>query len=598
MGQALDSGRVPAVRAALREVEALPAELRGPALHVAVARTYTLEQGADLYRLALACLPCQPSLAFGDLDVIEPELLDPSSALLSACPDAVLVLWRLEELHPRLVREGNGWTADERREAVELVSRRMRSLCEGFARVSPAPLFLSTLAAPQFAGRRLPDVHQPFGLSWAVHRLNADILELASSGGQVRAVDFSGWAAGLGAQVYDPKMEFFARQYLSAAGTAAFASELAHCLRPLVVPGAKVLALDLDNTLWGGILGEDGISGLKIGHDFPGNVYMRIQRLALGLKNRGALLALLSKNNLEDVREAFAAIPDMPLRLDDFAAVRVNWEPKHENLSDIARELNVGTDAFVFVDDQAFERESMVFHLPEVHVLDVTGDPLGILAALDRCCRFDSYSVSAADAARVVDYQRQCQRRELELGSATKDDFLHSLGLAAVVSPVRPETLPRVVQMLAKTNQFNATTRRHGEAAVRGMMRQPGAVLLTLSLSDRFGDQGIVGLAMALPGEREGTAVLDSFLLSCRALGRGAEQALWSVLLERLQALGLRALEASYLPTAKNAQVADLFDRLGMALVSESDGRRDYSLSLPVNMETPPWIQVAVQEHA
>ena len=391
-------------------------------------------------------------------------------------------------------------------------------------------------------------------------------------------------------------MELFARQPVAAAAATSFAYALAACLRPLRCPPAKVLAVDLDNMLWGGVVGEDGIAGLEIGHDFPGNIYRRIQHALLALKNRGVLLVLLSKNNPEDVKEAFAALPDMPLKLDDFSAVRINWQPKHENLRDAADELNLGLDSFVFLDDQAFEREQMAFRLPAVNVLAASEDPLHILNTLTACRDFDSYRVSAEDVARAGDYRAQSLRRQLDAQSENPATFLQTLGLKAVFARVDESRLGRAVQMLAKTNQFNVTTRRHGETELRRLCGDPRNILLTLALSDRFGDQGIIGLAIGVRGATDDELRVDSFLLSCRALGRGAEQALWAALLARAQALGYQSVRAEYRPTAKNQQVADLFDRLGMARDKHDQDGSLYTLRLGDLPRFPQWLEV--MDHA
>jgi FkbH-like protein len=391
-------------------------------------------------------------------------------------------------------------------------------------------------------------------------------------------------------------MDLYARQPIAGgAALISFAAALRRTLRALRRTPSKVLALDLDNTLWGGVLGEDGVSGLKIGSEYPGNVYLRIQQLALGLKRQGVLLVLLSKNNWTDVEQAFDSLPGMALRLSDFATLRVNWRPKHENLKEVAEELNLGLDSFVFVDDQGFEREEMAYFLPEVKILPVADDPLIIWRTLAGTDLFDAFQLSREDRARNADYGKQKERKTLAEKSESVEDFLQSLNLQASIEPVNENSLGRVVQMLGKTNQFNVTTRRHSELEVRRMLGAQGSILLTLSLRDRFGDQGIVGLLMAETEEAAGKAgsiKIDSFLLSCRAIGRGAELALWAEFLTQASAAGYKEVVAEYVATKKNSQVADLFDRLGMRLIEGDAQRRFYRLELPAQAEMPAWINL------
>jgi len=368
---------------------------------------------------------------------------------------------------------------------------------------------------------------------------------------------------------------------------------LVDTFRPLFLPPAKVLALDLDGVLWGGVLGEDGIDGIKIGHAFPGNIYRRIQLHVLALKRRGVLLALLSKNDYADVERAFSAMPSMPLKLEMFSALRVDWLEKSENLKEIAEELNLGLDSFVFVDDQAFEREQMRFNLPQVRILQASEDPLQTLSALMCCRAFDVYRVSKEDLRRTDDYVAQTQRRKLETTSCDQQNFLRALQLRAIITRVTEDTISRTVQMLGKTNQFNVTTRRHLEADVKKMLADPNNLLLLLSLSDRFGDQGIVGLGIVLGDPASKLAKVDSFLFSCRAIGRGAEQALWASLLIHISSMGYVSLHAEYLRTERNHQVSNLFERFGMT--KQNDGTEAYSkyvLNLPFQPSLPAWITI------
>lgn len=588
------SGRISAIREALEAIEKLPSAQRGRPFRLGICRTFTIEAQLDALTLGLSTLPCQPEIIVGDLENIEQLLLNAQSSMLLSAPDALLVLWRLEELHPRLVFEHDGMNAEEREKAATDIIDRIENLCAAYGKVAAAPLFLSTLPERFSFGNASSDVYAFHGPRRAVERINQALLDLAAQNPRIHIFDFSGWSQSRGQNAFDLKMDLYARQPIATESLMSFSARFASTFRPLLRPAAKVLALDLDNVLWGGVLGEDGIGGIKIGHDFPGNIYRRIQLHALALKRRGVLLALLSKNNWDDVEQAFSMLPDMPLKLNDFSALRVNWREKSQNLKEIAQELNLGLDSFVFVDDQAFEREQVKFGAPQVDVLPATEDPLQILRALTCCELFAVYRVSNSDSRRSSDYAAQAQRRKLESTSENADEFLHTLGLKAEIAPVAEETIARVVQMLMKTNQFNLTTKRHIESDVRRMLADSANVLLVLSLSDRFGDQGIVGLAIALGNSVSKEASIDSFLLSCRAIGRGAEQALWSSLLARISRKGYMTLRAEYLRTDKNGQVADLFEELGM---NRSDGNtekyRQYSLQLPSYPLSPSWIKVS-----
>ena len=275
------------------------------------------------------------------------------------------------------------------------------------------------------------------------------------------------WAAFEGTAYSDATLDFMARQPLSAKGQMALGLFLAQCLRPLIVPMRKALAVDLDGTLWGGIVGEDGVSGLELGHDFPANVHLRIQRELLELRNRGVLLVLLSKNNEADARQAFDSLPEMVLKWDDFAVRKINWKDKYQNLCEAARELNLSPDSFAFIDDSAYEREQMRQSMPEVLILNESPDPLHTLHALWKTDAFDSLGVSAEDQHRHFDYGLRASR---DAGAHQNDleGFLKSLRMEATIEEIGPSNLERIVTMLGKTNQFNLTTQRHSRAEGRG----------------------------------------------------------------------------------------------------------------------------------
>jgi len=404
-------------------------------------------------------------------------------------------------------------------------------------------------------------------------------------------LDLASWAASGGSVYADATIDFLARQPLRAEGQVGFALFIARCLRPLIVPRRKVLALDLDNTLWGGVVGEDGVNGLKLGHEFPGNIHLRIQRELLELRHRGVLLVLLSKNNEPDVRQAFESLPDMILKWDDFAVRKINWNHKHENLREAGRELGLGLDSFAFLDDSDYEREQMRQVIPEVLILNESSDPMQILRALWETDAFDAFSMSKEDRRRHEDYLLRGARN----AEAYQDDleaFLKSLEMEATIEEIGPPNIERVVTMLGKTNQFNLTTRRHSRAHVQAMLDLPGSIPLALRLRDKFGDQGIIAVLLAIPSGNDATMAVDSFLVSCRALGRGVEDALWAAMLRRANRQNVRRLEAEYIPTLRNSIVASLYDRLGLQRIEHNSSSTRYRLGPVTKVESPLWINL------
>jgi len=575
----------------LAQLRRLPESCKGREFRLSIARTFTLETQLESLEVALHTLPCRPVIRLGPLDNLEQALLEGNSELLIPRPDAVLVLWRLEELDPNLAFASGSMTIAQRRIAGEKIIQRFRLLVRGFMRTCHAPLFLSTL--PPLVGRKSQSSldAESESLTSVRARCNEAIRDLCRQNSQIHLFDFAGWIEQEGQQALDIKMDFYARQPIAPPAWMSFAGAMVRTLRPLRVPPAKVLAVDLDNVLWGGVLGEVGERGILLGADFPGNLYLRIQQSILDLRSRGVLLAMVSKNNEGDVCNLFRKRTDMPLQLRHFSSRRVNWADKHANLVEISRELGLGLESFVFLDDQAFEKRQMQHYLPQVRVLPAQEDPLGILDALRSTTLFDGLKVGKEDRRRAREYERSAKRTKLQAKSHSTKEFLRSLRLATRVRPVTHENMGRVVQLLLKTNQFNATTRRHDEASVRTMIADKRNSLLAIEAKDRFGDQGIVGLGFALATPESGEYRIDSFLLSCRALGRGVEQMLWHELMKDVHKKRGKQVKVEYLNSGRNAVVLGFFETLGLKKVFQTGDRRVYETSLPARSRPPAHIR-------
>lgn len=371
---------------------------------------------------------------------------------------------------------------------------------------------------------------------------------------------------------YDQRRYFWTKQPFSEAGTLRLAEHVWAGLRAVTTGPKKVLVLDLDNTLWGGIVGETGPLDLALGESPDGEAFIAFQRHLKDLSGRGVLLAVCSKNNPDDARAPFETNPNMVLSLADFARFEASWDHKPPVLARIADDLRLGLDSFVFFDDNPAEREHIRQALPEVEVVEVPSDPAEYVRALQAGLWFESAALTTADAERSRHYQLEKSRAGLLETSGTLDDYLRSLETRARVRPIDDADFLRVVQLIGKTNQFNLTTRRHAPADVRRMLDRPGSIGLTVRVTDRFGDHGLVAVLLTAPLEAENALLVDTWLMSCRVINRTVEQYCFNDLVERARALGYEALVGEYIPTSKNVHVANLYDRLGFDRVPASDG--------------------------
>ncbi len=359
---------------------------------------------------------------------------------------------------------------------------------------------------------------------------------------------------------YDARNYHWLKQPFSPLGLSMLARHLAAGLRVLTSGRKKVLVLDLDNTLWGGVVGETGPQGIVVGAEGEG--YLAFQKHVRRLRETGVLLAVCSKNNEADAREPFEKNDRMALQLDDFAAFHASWDAKPASLRRMAVELNLGLDSFVFFDDNPAERAHVRAELPEVTVVEVPPDPAHYVQALEESLAFESTGLTEADSQRTSQYAAESQRRNSLSSAASPDDYLASLEMKAEVLEMNHSNLDRVVDLITKTNQFNLTTRRHSRAAVEEMVAAKNSVCFAVSLADKFGDYGIVSVVLAVALD-DTTLRLDTWLMSCRAMGRTLEHFVMNRIATLARQSGYARVRGEYLPTPKNVPVQTLLSDFG-----------------------------------
>jgi FkbH-like protein len=355
---------------------------------------------------------------------------------------------------------------------------------------------------------------------------------------------------------------------------------MAH-LRAVLGLSRKVLVTDLDNTLWKGVIGEDGLDGIVVGPGSPeGESHLELQQYLLELKRRGILLAVCSKNNLEDAQVPFLRHRHMALTLEDFAAFRANWDDKATNLRALAAELSLGLDSFVLLDDSPVEREWIRAQLPEVAVVELGAAPLEFVRQLDRGRYFEALALSSEDLRRADQYRKQAQREKLRTPSASLDDFLRDLKLEASVEAVSERNIARVTQLINKTNQFNLTTRRYTEAQVRAFTHDASGWAGAFHLADRMDSYGLIGVLLCRATASDQWEV-DSWLMSCRSLGRQMEKFMFDRMIAAAIARRIRRIVGVYRPTAKNGLVKELYDQVGFRRIKEEHDEVYYELEVP-----------------
>lgn len=517
--------------------------------------------------------PVEAQLHVGEFDNYAAEIMEPDGELAAFKPDVVIIL-------PAVARcRYDGELSDpqdaQRGQAAKTATDLLQ-LADLAHRKTGAPVLLANFPLP--AGRD-PGAFRvrSAGSDWSFRKLvNLQLGMEAPS--HVTICDFEYLSARRGiAAARDDRAWFQSKQFGSADFVADCAREIAHLTTSRLRGPKKVVVLDLDNTLWGGVIGDDGVDGIVLGDvDATGQAYKAVQKLMLDFKARGLLLAVASKNDLDKAVEPFKTHPEMVLRLDDIVSFQANWGPKPDSLRTIAHELGLGLDSFVFIDDNPAEVEHVRQVLPEVDCILLDEDPARRVLQIQDSRLFDITSLTAEDAKRSEQYRVAAQRQSLQLETHTYDDYLISLTMAGEISPFNAVDIPRIAQLIARSNQFNLTTIRRQEPELITLMNDDSQLTFTMRLQDRFGDYGLIAIVIAtIRGEE---LVVDTWLMSCRVLKRQVEEEVFNELLRLARSNGLSRIRGVYLPSAKNGMVRDLYATLGFTCSLDQPERREFVL--------------------
>lgn len=419
-----------------------------------------------------------------------------------------------------------------------------------------------------------------YSLKEAINKFDTDVYELSKQHSNVKLIDWSDFLFSYPINEWiDWKFYFISQIQLNPRFSQSFQDWFSHKLDQIQFKRKKCLVLDLDNTLWGGVLGEDGINGIKIGGDYPGNAFLFFQQSLIELSKDGVILAICSKNNESDVLELWDKNPFVQLKRKYFSVCKINWRNKADNIEDIAKELNIGLDSIVFIDDNPAERELVNQLLPMVETPDFPAHAHELAAfyksIVDKYFRV--YSLTEEDRRKTEQYNANAQRKMAQNQYANFADYLESLKIEVEVSEANDFNISRISQMTQKTNQFNLTTHRYTEADIKHLLSL-GWKIYCLSVRDRFGDNGITGCVFLNIAGKEIT--IDTFLLSCRILGKEIESGFMHYILADLKQQGYKKVLAEYIETAKNSQVADFYDKIGFVLTSLDNGHKKYCLDL------------------
>ncbi len=490
---------------------------------------------------------------------VERQLLDPTSDLYGFDADFVVIFQsthKLGEYHSLLSAEQQLSLADERLAF-------LASICEN----------------PVFANKKIiyfnyPEIEDtvfgsyankvPSSLTYQVRKLNYELMNMAQRYPNLFICDLAGLQNKMGRDMmFSSNVYISTEMVLSLDALPYVASRVMDIVCAIKGQFKKCLILDLDNTLWGGVIGDDGLEGIELGHGLGiGKAFSELQMWVKKLKQRGIIICVASKNNEETAKEPFEKHPDMVLKLDDIAVFQANWETKVDNIRTIQRILNIGFDSMVFLDDNPFERNIVRENIKGITVPELPEDPGDYLEYLYSLNLFETASYSSADKDRTKQYQVEAKRVSLSKTFTNEADFLKSLDMKSTVSGFTKFNTPRVAQLSQRSNQFNLRTVRYTEAEISAMAENPDIIDLSFTLNDKFGDNGLIAVIILKPMDQD-TLFIDTWFMSCRVLKRGMESFTLNTIVERAKSAGYRRIVGEYLPTTKNKMVERHFPDLG-----------------------------------
>lgn len=516
------------------------------------------------------------------------EILNPGSELYQFRPDIVFLALGIEDLFPQVSTAPGAEELEQAHATIlDQVARFVREL---ESRCTALTVLHEFVLLPHRGGKGILDNRGRDGLARWLSALNQAIAEELRTHERTFLLPLESVIAAVGRERgTNPKMWYMASMKLAEPALAELAKYSMRYIKPLKGLTRKCIVLDLDGTLWGGIVGEVGAEGVSLGPTAPGVEYVEFQKALLSLTRRGIILAICSKNNPEDALPVIRAHPHMVLREEHFAAMRINWRNKAENIREIAQELNIGLDSLVFIDDNPNERELVRQVLPEVLTVDLPKDQSLYRRTLEEMTDFDLLAVTKEDEIRVAQYQANAKRQAAKGSAASVEEYYRSLQICAAIGGASREAVPRLVQLFNKTNQFNLTTKRYQTEDVARFMTSQDYLVYDLHVTDRFGDHGLVGAAVI--HKEQGVWRIDSLLMSCRVMGLGIETAFLDRICKDAACGQATRIIGEYVETKKNQPVKDFYLRHGFVVEKEIEGRQEWALNLGASsIRRPAWI--------
>ena len=552
----------------LNEAKTIKPQNLGKKLRVAFLASSTINGFEETMRVKCSQKGIECITYVAEYNQYNQEILNQDSELYQFKPDITFLILDTRHILGEYFFSWYSVPYDDRPKIIDTKISEIENICKTFTKNFTSKLVITSLQIPNYSPYGINEESTLRSLKEVVYAINNELLQWSKSG-NIFTYDFNEFVRKFGEKnVFNYKQFFSGDIKISTEYIPKFINELMGYTYAVTGTTKKCIVLDLDNTLWGGIVGEDGLDNIKLGDNPVGRSFVEFQKRLLALNQRGIILAINSKNNFNDAIEVIQKHPNMILREDNFACVKINWDDKAVNLQKISEELNIGLDSMVFFDDDPINQEYVKESLPEVLVVNLPKDSSQYSQIIMELKEFDVLKITKEDTKRGEMYLGQKKRKELEGKVGNFNEFLKQMNIVVNVKKADSFSIPRISQLTLKTNQFNLTTKRYQEEEIRKFSSSDNNIVECIQVSDKFGDNGITGTYI-VEKKNDEEWIIDTFLLSCRIMGRGVEEMMMNQIIEKAKLSGIKRLKGQFIPTAKNKPAENFYEKLGFRKENE-----------------------------
>lgn len=559
-------------------------------INIAILHSYTCENIEPILTTMLLDNKFNPNITFGDFNQYYQETMDSKGFLYKTNFDVIILLIRPEDVFAKIFDDYYSFIDNIDNEKVSIINK-YKNMIENIQKYSSAKaIIITNMEEYEYEMEGIMDYKNKNNSYTFLKQINLELMNLINQYKYVHILDINKIAYKLGIKnLYDYKMKYISKDPYKIDVYIEMSKLLNRIIGAIYYRTKKLVAVDLDNTLYGGIIGEDGINGIKLSDEYPGHCYKKFQRTLKNLKNRGILLAIVSKNNYEDVKELFNNT-HMILKEDDFVLIKANWEDKYINIRNIAKELNIGTDSIIFIDDNDYELQYVKKEMPEIEVIKVPKNSLELPKLLEEMNFFDKISITQEDKKKTELYK---VKNSITSDNDNLDKFLQDLNMNVEfkILDTADNNIERVSEMTFKTNQFNMTTRRYTIADIYKFVQSNDKIVIVMNVKDKFGEHGNVGLSIVDTNNPE-EWIIDSLLLSCRVLKRNLEFCMLNFVSNIARQKDINKLIGKYIPTTKNQAFSDFYIDAGF---KKKDELFEFNLNQKLK-NVPNYINITVKK--